>query len=103
MAKRERDGGDDSMAPEPGGLDDIGAIVAFYERTGVMPLSSVGPPIDRPIIPSRRPERIGDFDFTTEAGEAPSAPPDTQEAENSEAQKIRRDFHDMLDKDLKRL
>jgi hypothetical protein len=102
MAKRDRDSDDDSRVPEPDGLDDIGAVVAFYERTGVMPLSSVGPPIDRPIIPSRRPERIGDFDFTTEAGEAPSAPPDTKEAEK-EAQKIRRDFHDMLDKDLKRL
>lgn len=100
MDERDFDSDDASTAFEPPGADDIEAVVAFYERTGVMPLHSIGPPIDRPIIPSRRPDRVGDFNFTTSVSPAPSGP---EKAENPEAEKIRQEFLDMLNEELKGL
>jgi len=93
----------DLLAFEPPGADDIKAVAAFYERTGVMPINSIGPPIDRPIIPSRRPDRVGDFAFTTGPGAAPPAPKDAAETEDSEAEKIRQEYLHMLDEELKGL
>lgn len=64
-----------------------------------MPIHTIGPPIDRPIIPSRRPERVGDFHFTprdvAKAGTLPLA-----EAEDPEERQIRRDFLRLLDERL---
>ncbi len=99
----EQDADDDaSTVFEPLGADDIEAVVAFYERTGSMPVNSIGPPIDRPIIPSRRPDRVGDFDFTGRAGGA-ARPAVTGTEEDPAVEKIRQEFLDMLDEELKDL
>jgi len=102
MDERDIDNDAPSTAFEPPSADNIEAVVAFYERTGAMPVNSIGPPIDRPIIPSRRPDRVGDFNFTTGSGPSPT-PLVTEEAEDPEAEKIRREFLDMLNEELKDL
>lgn len=102
MDERNHNSADNSSRLELPDSDDIEAVAAFYERTGAMPISSIGPPIDRPIIPSRRPERVGDFDFTTRTSATPSAP-GPEEAEDSEGENIRQEFLDMLNKELKGL
>lgn len=101
MDERDFNSDETSTAFEPPGADDIEAIVAFYERTGAMPVNSIGPPIDRPIIPSRRPDRVGDFDFTTGTGAASSASSATEEAEDPAAEKIQQEFLDMLKEEFK--
>lgn len=103
MDERHLDSTDASAAFESPDADDMGAVAEFYERTGAMPISSIGPPIDRPIIPSRRPDRIGDFDFTTGTGATYPASSRTEETENPEAEKIRQEFLDMLKEKLKDL
>jgi hypothetical protein len=102
MDERNHDSADNSSTLELPDADDIEAVAAFYERTGTMPISSIGPPIDRPIIPSRRPDRVGDFDFTTRTGATPS-PSGPEEAEDSEAENIRQEFLNMLNEELKGL
>ena len=67
-----------------------------------MPLTSIGPPVDRPIVPSRRPDRVGDFDFRAETA-SPAPPSSSGKAEDRDAEEIRRDFLDMLDEELKGL
>jgi hypothetical protein len=103
MDKRDIDNDDASIAFEPPGADDIEAVVAYYERTGTMPLNTIGPPIDRPIIPSRRPDRLGDFNFTIRAAAAAPAPTAAEEAADPEAEKIRQEFIQMLNDELKGL
>lgn len=83
----------------PSGDDDVDTVVAFYERTGAMPVTTIGPPMDRPIIPARRPDRVGDFVFSPEADDRP--PPGAVALEDAEAAEIRDGFSDMLDKELK--
>lgn len=100
MDERDLDS-DDPTAFELPDADDIEAVVAFYERTGAMPLNTIGPPIDRPIIPSRRPDRVGDFQFTPGAN-AP-APPETAAADDPEGERIRKQFLDMLHEKMKDL
>ena len=97
----KRDSNNTSAEFEPPGPDDIEAIIDFYERTGAMPVNSIGPPIDRPIIPSRRPDRVGDFQFTTGANSP--ARPETADAADPEGERIRKQFLDMLREELKDL
>jgi hypothetical protein len=102
MEEQEIDSDDAPNEFESPDADNMEAVVAFYERTGVMPVNSIGPPIDRPIIPSRRPDRVGDFHFTAKTG---SVPPTSgkEEAEDPDAEKIRQEFLDMLKGELKGL
>lgn len=67
-----------------------------------MPLNSIGPPIDRPIIPARRPDRVGDFAFTT-GGPAPTVTSSAAQTEDPEAEQLRKDFLVMLNEELKGL
>jgi hypothetical protein len=101
MTEKGVDRNDPPAEFEPPGTDDIGAVVAFYERTGAMPLNTIGPPIDRPIIPSRRPDRVGDFQFSPGANAA--SPPETADANDPEGERIRKQFLDMLHEELKGL
>lgn len=66
-----------------------------------MPVTTIGPPIDRPIIPSRRPDRIGDFVFSPESDDRPEARPRAAKAEDAEAAETRKRFREMLDDELK--
>jgi hypothetical protein len=103
MDKLDLDSADAPSTFEPPNGNDIEAVAAFYERTGAMPISSIGPPIDRHIIPSRRPDRVGDFDFTTRTGSTPLSPSNTEETKDAEAENTRQEFLDMLDEELKGL
>jgi len=103
MDERDIDSDDAPTTFEPPSTDNIEAFVKFYERTGAMPINSIGPPIDRPIIPSRRPDRLGDFEFTTKADATLPALTGTDEPEDPDADKIRQEFLDMLHGELKGL
>lgn len=87
--------------PEPPEEDDFEGLVAFYERTGAMAVNTIGPPIDRPIIPRRRPDRLGDFRFIP-ADDASVAPTEAKKAEDPEAKQVQEEFLDLLDKRLRR-
>lgn len=100
MDKPPADSLNPSMDPEPPAEDDFEGLFLFYERTGAMAVSTIGPPIDRPIVPSRRPDRVGDFYFTTQGADAPAAPARTT-PEDPEAKEIRREFIEMLDEELR--
>lgn len=84
----------------PSGDDDVDAVVAFYERTGAMPVTTIGPPTDRPIIPSRRPDRIGDFVFSPDSDDRPDIAPRAARSEDAGAAEIRSGFGAMLDDEL---
>jgi len=101
----ERDFDSDALKViEPPDPNDIEATVAFYERIGAMPVNSIGPPIERPIIPPRRPDRVGDFRFTTRANANSSLTPSChEEVEDPEAERIHREFADMIKDELKGL
>jgi hypothetical protein len=103
LDNQDLDSTDASTAFEPPDPEDIEAVAAFYERTGVMPVNSIGLPIDRPIIPSRRPDRVGDFDFTTGRAAASPAAPAAKEAEDPEVERLHQEFLDMLNEELKGL
>ena len=98
MAKPKQDR-NATMAFQFPSPDDIDAVVDFYERTGVMPVNSIGPPIDRPIIPSQRPDRVGDLDFAIQTDSAPSLL-EAGEDEDPEAEKVRQRLLALLTKEL---
>lgn len=66
-----------------------------------MAVNTIGPPIDRPIIPRRRPDRLGDFRFTP-AVAAAATPARAAESEDPEAARVQQEFLDMLDDLVKR-
>jgi hypothetical protein len=103
MDERDLDSTDTSMTFEQPDADNIEAVAAFYERNDVMPVHSIGLPIDRPIIPSRRPDRVGDFKFTTGGDTPSSAAPGTPEIEDPEAEKLHQELLNMLNDELKDL
>ncbi|MFL6235980.1 MAG: hypothetical protein ACJ76N_22805 [Thermoanaerobaculia bacterium] len=103
MDERDLDSTDISTTFDPPDADNIEAVAAFYERNGVMPMSSIGLPIDRPIIPSRRPDRVGDFKFTTGGNTAAPAVQGPSETEDPETQKLHHELLDMLNDELKGL
>jgi len=103
MDERNLNSTDISKAPEPPDADDVKAVAAFYERTGVMPVNSIGLPIDRPIVPSRRPDRVGDFSFTSGEGAVSPAAPVAEEAQDPQTQKLHQELIAMLNEELKGL
>lgn len=101
MKKRRRS---DDLADELGlpSEEEVSAAAAYYRRTGAMPVNTIGPPVDRPIIPSRRPERIGDFALTADSGAA-AAPAAARGEEDPQAATIRKEFVATLNRKLKGL
>lgn len=103
MDKPDLDTRDPLLASDPPREDDFEGLAAFYERTGAMAVNTIGPPIDRPIIPPRRPDRVGDFDFTPHGITRPATPSRLLATdEPPEAQEIREEFLELLDKQLRR-
>jgi len=101
MKRPNRDDRDPHIEPEPPDEYDFEALVAFYERTGVMAVNTLGPPIDRPIIPKRRPDRLGDFCFIP-GDAAPIASEEAIGPIDPEAERLQQEFLEMLDARLKR-
>lgn len=66
-----------------------------------MAVNTLGPPIDRPIIPKRRPDRLGDFCFIP-GDAAPIASEEAIGPIDPEAERLQQEFLEMLDARLKR-